>query len=57
LALFGRIIFLVCDICTLDELLNASGLRKYQKFEIFFENVVLWGAFFEPKGAFFTWNP
>jgi hypothetical protein len=24
-----------CYICTLGELLNASGLRKYQKFEIF----------------------
>ncbi len=35
LALFGRIFFLFFDICTLEELLNASGLRKYQKNEIF----------------------
>ncbi len=39
-------------ICTLEELLNASGLRKYQKNDIFFENLVFSGAFFGPKGAF-----
>jgi hypothetical protein len=31
LALFGRIFFLFIYICTLEELLNASGLSKYQK--------------------------
>jgi hypothetical protein len=30
LALFGQF-FSFCDICTLEEFLNASGQRKYQK--------------------------
>jgi hypothetical protein len=29
LALFDRIFFFFCDNYTLEELLNASGLRKY----------------------------
>jgi hypothetical protein len=51
-ALFGQLFLLFCGICTLGVLLNASGPRKYLKLEIFFENVVLWGAFFGPKGIF-----
>ncbi len=35
LALFDQIFFFFCDICTLEELLNASGLRKYQKMTFF----------------------
>jgi hypothetical protein len=51
LALFIRFFF--CDICTLEELLYASGLRKYQKFEFFFENVVFWGPFLAQKVLLF----
>jgi hypothetical protein len=35
LALFDQIFFFYCDNCTLQELLNASGLRKYQKMTFF----------------------
>ncbi len=50
LALFGRF-FSFFYICTLEELLNASGLRKYQKMKFFRKCIFLWGLFWT-KGVF-----
>jgi hypothetical protein len=45
--------FPFCGICTLEELPNASGQRKYLKNWKLFENLVFWLFFFGPKSAFF----
>ncbi len=43
---------LFCDILTLGELLNASGLRKYKKFEIVLKMSFL-GVCYGLKDVFF----
>jgi hypothetical protein len=44
--------FFFCDNCTLEELLNASGLRKYKKNDFFRKCSLLGGLFLDRKGLF-----
>ncbi len=41
---------LFCDICTLEKLLNGSGLRKYQKYKKISKMLFFGGPFWTERG-------
>ncbi len=53
---FSVTFFLFCDTCTLEELLTASGQRKYKKIK-YLGKCSFGGGFFGSKGAFSHWIP